>query len=83
MVFRYSPPGNYPGQFPENVKPKVSGVSTIPPDVSTIHPDNSTTPTGSAVCHGASIMHILAIEILSLTVAASISIDLGHNIPIF
>lgn len=70
LVFRYSPPGNYRGQFPENVKPNVSGVSTIPPDVSTIHPDNSTTPTGSAVCHGTSIMHLLAIGILSLLLQA-------------
>ncbi|CAB4024581.1 Golgi-associated plant pathogenesis-related 1-like [Paramuricea clavata] len=70
LVFRYSPPGNYLGQFPENVKPKVSGVSTIPPNVSTIHPDNSTTPTGSAVCHGTSIIHILTIGILSLLLQA-------------
>ena len=44
LVFRYSPPGNYLGQFPENVKP----------------------PLGSAVYHGTSIMHVLAISILPL-----------------
>lgn len=49
LVFRYHPPGNYRGQFRENVKPvKPSRPTGSPRSTGSPQPTGSLQPTGSA-----------------------------------
>ena len=65
LVFRYKPPGNFIGQFAENVKP--------PTGEATVKTPTSRPPTDEAFTHQPSFMSVLALSTASVLAARQLS----------